>query len=100
MAETAKWLDLTFEVHHPDRVSWNAVPGVYVFAGENLSGNWFALYVGQTASLADRLATHERWQEAVRWGATHIHVRVVHAEGSRLALEGQLIQAYQPRLNG
>lgn len=99
MAETAIWLDLTFEVHHPDRVRWNEVPGVYVFAGLDRFREWSPLYVGQTGSLAERLTTHEKWSEASRLGATHIHVRVVQDEESRLALEERLIHAYHPQMN-
>ena len=68
-------------------------------SGGGLMRLWTALYVGQTESLAARLPTHERWLEATRLGATHIHVRVEPLAMLRAAMEQQLIQTYQPRLN-
>ena len=96
--DTATWLGSIFTVYSP-QVNWNAVAGLYIFAGRGLMGNWTALYVGQTESLAVRLSTHERWLEAARVGATHIHVRVEPLPMTRDAMEQQLIQTYQPRLN-
>ena len=98
MPDTVKWLDYEFRVYGPD-TDWYAVPGLYIFAGLNSAGGWLALYIGSTESLAERLPAHPRWQEAVRLGATHIHARVEQHKETRLALEQELIQACQPRLN-
>ena len=57
------------------------------------------LYVGQAESLAERLPTHERWPEAMRLGATHVHARVVLEAAMRDSIESQLIRSFQPRLN-
>ncbi len=98
MADKATWQNVEFSVYTSD-ASWNESAGIYIFAGVNQQNKWVALYIGQASSLAARLATHERWSEAVKLGATHIHARVVTHQAERDALEKQLIQAYQPRLN-
>lgn len=93
------WLDgYDFSVYQHD-AGWNEVPGLYVFAGQNLQGQWYPLYVGQAESLAERIPRHERWAEAVQLGATHVHARVVQDATTRDAVEERLIQLYQPRLN-
>lgn len=93
---THAWSGYEFQVHRPD-VSWNQVAGVYVFAAPLGRGRWKALYVGETGSLANRIPDHERWPEARRLGATHVHVR---AESLRRSeIERELIRAYQPPLN-
>ena len=98
MSDTARWLDHEFTIYTND-TDWNAVAGLYIFAGENSKGQWFPLYIGQTESLAERLPNHEDWPEAEILAATHIHARVEADESRRLALEAQLIQHYQPHLN-
>ena len=98
MSDKVTWLTHEFSVHrHED--NWHAVAGLYIFSGKNSKGEWFPLYVGRAESLAERIPTHERWQEAARLGATHVHASVVPLEATRCLLEDQLIQAYQPVLN-
>ena len=58
-----------------------------------------ALYVGKTDDFAKRPATHERLDEAVRLGATHIHARVVPLQADRDRIEKTLILSLQPPLN-
>lgn len=99
---TVEWLNgQHFEVvtGPPSSVTWSDVPGAYIFAGLNTQRLWLPVYVGQTASLAGRLPTHERWQEAARLGATHIHAKVVQHPDSRTRFEVALIQKYAPPLN-
>ncbi|MBU8920304.1 MAG: GIY-YIG nuclease family protein [Bacteroidales bacterium] len=84
---------------HPQDTNWNDIGGVYLFCAQSSPGNWTALYIGQTESLASRLPNHERWSEAFRFGATHIHVKVVTSESQRLALEESLLRKYKPPLN-
>lgn len=97
---TAIWTHWTFNVFDPSVTTWNAVPGIYIFAGRDpLFGRWQAVYVGQARSFADRLPSHERWAEAVRSGATHVHALVVHGDPQRDAIERALIAAHAPRLN-
>lgn len=99
MSGTAIWLNYQFEVFPALGTVWNPVPAVYVFAGVNEYRQWVALYIGQTTCLADRFRNHERWPQAHRLGATHVHTLVLAHQAYRDALERALIQAYQPRLN-
>lgn len=92
----AKWLDLDFQVCDPAGL-FNEVPGVYIFARPDRW--WFALYVGQTESFASRLPYHERWPEAARQGATHIHARIEPDYTRRCDLEARLIQTLAPPMN-
>ena len=98
MANKVTWGGHEFSVHQHGE-NWSAVAGLYIFAAKNSEGKWFPLYIGQAESLAERLPTHERWQEAARLGATYVHARVESQAATRDAVERQLIQAYQPRLN-
>lgn len=75
------------------------VAGLYIFAGRNSANLWVALYVGQTDSFALRIPTHERWTEAARLGATHVHAMAESQAAMRDTIEAELIGAYQPRLN-
>lgn len=98
------WLDLEFELlGTPDSTDWNAVGGLYVFAGRFQSPTgilqWRALYIGECRDFSDRLPTHEKWSGAVRLGATHVHARVVDDEKERAWLQKRMILTYQPRLN-
>ena len=84
--------------------SWNDVPGNYIFAKRNSSGNWVPLYIGETVSLKNRLTPlsgHENWPCASRNGATHIHA---HSSSPSLATrrseESDLISRFQPACNG
>ncbi len=98
MADTVAWLTYDFLVYEYS-TTWNAVAGIYIFCGINQQGLWFPLYVGQAKSFAERVPGHERWREAVRLGATHIHARVVEQQATRDQIEAALIRAYQPALN-
>ena len=91
------WCGYHFSVHTMDG-AWNDVGGVYVFAGRNL-GRWKTYYVGQTRSFANRLPSHERWAEAKRLGATHVHIRRVSNASRRRAIEIELIRNLNPPLN-
>ena len=103
MNETASWIDCKFTVYEPSSVIWHEVPGLYVFAfrgkADPAHHQWRAVYVGRTHNFATRLPNHEKWQEAERLGATHIHARVIQPEGAREVLEHLLILEYQPILN-
>lgn len=96
--QTCKWSGNDFFVHPPE-TNWKDAPGIYLFCGINQANQWVPLYIGQASSLAERLATHERWSEAARLGASHIHAKVVSLQSQRDSIERQLIQDYQPRLN-
>ncbi|NNN07160.1 MAG: hypothetical protein HKL90_14805 [Elusimicrobia bacterium] len=94
----ASWKGHEFEVYATG-ADWNNVPGVYIFCGINAQNRWEALYIGQAQSFRDRFSSHEQWDPAARLGATHVHARVIRGENEREAVEFELIQACQPRLN-
>lgn len=94
---TCNWNGYVFDVFQPP-VTWNDVPGVYIFAKID-GGYWRALYIGQTGSLSQRLTNHERWSEAARLGATHIHTFVEYSGLHRINIESNLVSAFQPPLN-
>lgn len=96
MADAPKvtWIDgYDFFVYGPD-INWYDKPGVYIFAFRNTENKWYGLYVGQADSFKDRLPYHERWEEAVRRGATHIHARVETNSDTREMLEEVLLAKY------
>ena len=102
--QIVSWGGYDFTCYDPAQTSWNDVAGVYIFAGMSTDGRWWqAKYVGQTKSFKIRLGpesnNHERWQEARRLGATHIHARVVRNEVERRSLEVMLIESYNPPMN-
>jgi len=77
-----------------------AVAGNYAFVKQLPNGNFIPLYFGIAESLRDRLPNHDRWNEAVRLGATHVMAHTTPAgEAARLAEERDLIQQWNPPLN-
>ncbi len=95
---TCNWSGYDFEIYEPN-TQWNDVGGIYIFTGLAANGRWTAYYIGKCESFRDRLPNHERWVEAVRFGATHVHALVVPQEANREAIEKQLIAFAGPRLN-
>jgi len=103
-SQIVSWGGYDFNSYDPKQTNWNDVPGIYIFAGMSTDGRWWrAKYVGQTSSFIARLGaglnSHERWPEAIREGATHVHARVVQNELERRSLELMLIETYNPPLN-
>jgi excinuclease UvrABC nuclease subunit len=97
MENTAKWKTYEFQVLQKD-ASWNAVGGVYIFAG--IKDNfWRAYYIGQAESFKTRMLNHDKWDEARELGATHVHAMTIQQAASRDAIERDLIQSFQPQLN-
>lgn len=96
------WLGYQFSVYDHGG-SWNAVSGLYIFAAleKDWQGilQWRPLYVGETQDFSTRLPTHEYWMAAVRLGVTHVHARTEVSAERRAAIEGHLIQTFQPPLN-
>ena len=88
---------MTFHVYNSD-ANWLEAGGLYIFSYLAKDG-WFPLYVGQTENFSTRLPNHERLNEAVQRGATHIHAVHVPQAGKRDELERLLIQHLQPTLN-
>ena len=80
-------------------VTWHDVPVNYMFASVSVGG-WKVLYIGQADSAKNRLPCHERWDEAVKLGATHVLARVNTAgEEARKREEQDLILSHAPPLN-
>lgn len=98
MADTVKWLEYELNVY-PPQTPWNDVAGIYIFSGLNLRREWVAFYIGQADSFRSRFSNHERWGDAVKAGATHVHAKVVPMQWQRDQIEGALIRAFQPPLN-
>ena len=98
MNTTVTWLSYEFTVY-PHGSTWNAVGGVYIFAGITPQNQWRAYYIGQAESFQERILDHERWAEAARLGATHVHARAVPQAATRASIEAELIQRFQPPLN-
>jgi hypothetical protein len=100
MPAKCTWISHEFFVYDPKHgIAWNDVSGLYIFTGLNERIRWVALYIGQTDSFKERMLPHERWEEAVLIGATHVHAMAVPLAASRDRIEEELIQAYQPSLN-
>lgn len=80
---------------------WPVGGGVYIFARGRAAGRR-AIYVGETEHFATRLTpSHERWPDALGFGATEIHVWSMPGatKAERLDLERDLRERYQPVLN-
>lgn len=92
------WSSYDFDVYLQNG-AWNDVAGIYIFSYQTQGGSWFAVYVGQTESFANRIPNHERWREAVRLGATHVHAMTVPQPFRREVIEQELIRLLQPQLN-
>lgn len=98
MNNKVTWLGHEFGTY-PLNTTWNDVAGVYIFCGINAQGYWVPVYVGQTDSFKSRFSSHEKWDQAIRNGATHIHARAIPHAPMRDAVEMALIQMLRPKLN-
>ena len=89
--------NLEFDIYTPG-VNWNSSGGLYIFTYSD-GKHWQPLYIGQAEDFSDRFSDHERWDEAVALGATHVHAVTVEQEAIRDSLEQKLISYQQPPLN-
>ena len=89
---------LNFKHYDLNSTTWNKVAGLYIFTYDD-GQYWRPLYVGQTNDFSTRIPSHERFEEAVRNGATHIHAVVVEQQANRDRWEKLLISAHLPPLN-
>jgi len=89
---------LEFTVYDPNTTTWNAVPGLYIFA-HVVGGYWNPLYIGQADDFAARIPNHERWNSALQRGVTHVHAAVVPLAANRDTWERRLIETHQPPMN-
>jgi len=84
-----------YEQYPIEHADWPETPGVYLFTRGTT-----VLYVGETNDLSERLSDHDRIDEAIELGATHIFIR--HVMGGKTvlkSLEKGLIQKYRPPMN-
>lgn len=74
---------------------------IYIFAKRHeYLDEWEALYIGESDSLRTRLSGHEKLDDAIDLGLTHIHVMYVADTGDvRRQIEQSLIARYRPPLN-
>ena len=79
---------------------WHRDPANYAFGFQDEGGSWRIVYVGETANLRSRMATHGQWPTAQRLGCGHVLVNL-NPGGQRVrrVQEQDLIAAYRPALN-
>ena len=79
---------------------WRADPANYAFGRLDEFGIWQLAYIGETANLMSRMATHRQWQAAAKRGCTHVLVNLnAGGTAARRAEEQDLILKHQPPLN-
>jgi hypothetical protein len=88
-----------YEVYPLD-TSFRPLPGNYIYAGQSEEGQWIPLYIAQTRDMHQRLEGHEKLQDAIGYGATHIHMHFATAgQAARCTEERDLISRWQPVCN-
>ena len=88
------------EVDGQSDIVYRDIRAGLVWPYQTQPGYWRPLYIGQTSSLADRLADHEREACAKRNGATHIHAHTSSdSEQVRRDEETDLIDKWDPVCN-
>jgi hypothetical protein len=89
---------LVFERYNPWRLS-NECGGIYVFASNGLLRPYHPIYIGESNTFKTRLSSHEKWDPAVKLGASVVLVHFEADENIRLRLEKILIDEFKPVLN-
>lgn len=85
---------------YPINTTFKDEPGNYIYAKRNSVGKWQAVYIGQTSSLSQRLASHEKEHSIIRsGGATHILAHLSTNALTRRMEESDLIRNYRPPFN-
>ena len=74
----------------------SAANAVYIFCYIH-DGKWILVYVGSAGDLSSRLSGHERMQDALDMGATHLLVYA--PDPNYQDVERRLIARYDPDLN-
>jgi hypothetical protein len=72
MTNTISYAGYSFGIYPKRDTLWKDNSGVYMFVSLNQNQHWDVWYVGQCDSFANRIPSHERWQDAQRHGATHV----------------------------
>ena len=84
----------TFNVY-ASSTSYIDTGGIYI----NPAGNYSVIYVGETRSMKDRIPDHEKWDCAENHGVDSMCVLWETNLLTRLAIEQDLIQAYDSPCN-
>ena len=85
---------------YPIDTAFRPLPGNYIYAKQTEDGGWIALYVAQTRDMHQRLEGHEKLQDALENGATHIHMHYSEAgQALRCTEEHDLVIRWQPQFN-
>ena len=84
---------------HPKDAAWNGIGGVYMFVGPGPNNTNTVYYIGMCDSFKTRLPCHERWDEAAKAGATHVHAAGIADVKKREEVERYLIGHINPPLN-
>ncbi len=85
---------------YPWGTTFKALGGVYLVLKKKQTGGYDVLYVGQTGDLSERFDDHHKQGCFNRNGKTHIAVKVESVEKTRLAIERDLSDNYNPTCNG
>ncbi len=85
---------------YPIDTDFRPLPGNYVYAKQTEDGGWIPLYIAQTRDMHQRLEGHEKLQDSLENGATHIHMHYCEAgQASRCTEERDLVNRWQPQCN-
>lgn len=107
MSDYIDWPDNTGRSHRywfhatpRDAATIKNEPGNYVFVRRQTDGSYLPLYFGIADSLKNRVPNHERWNDAIRAGVTHVMMHTTQGgEQVRAAEERALIARWNPPLN-
>jgi len=81
---------------YPINTTFKDEPGNYIYARRGSAGRWQLIYVGQSSSLGQRLASLDAERTAIRSGATHILAHLNPDEQARKDEEKDLINTFVP----
>lgn len=100
---TCKWQGTSGAAYdyyvHAVGTAFKREPGNYIFAKATPQG-WVPIYIGESDSLGDRCCNaHEKWDAAIKYGATHIHCHLNRNKTSRLSEETDLIRWWNTPCN-
>ncbi|MBW9267381.1 MAG: GIY-YIG nuclease family protein [Candidatus Thiodiazotropha sp. (ex. Lucinisca nassula)] len=85
---------------YPWGTQFQSFGAVYTVLRNNGGGRYSILYVGQTGDMEERFDDHHKQRCFDRNGKTHIGVLPEPNEQRRLAIESDLVNAYNPPCNG
>ena len=85
---------------YPVNTGFKALPGNYIYAGQEEDGSWIPIYIAATRDLHQRLEGHVTLVDAMANGATHLHAHYCTAgQGARCTEERDLVARWQPVCN-